>query len=193
MGYHWGRGRPSYSGREVISEVSSISIQELKALGCLQQGFSGYKYFTISRNGEQTGGFSIYVSIDNRYNSYIEFNYSVNGEPVKYRHDIEFFPCHYGNHRFYFICRDTGRRCTALYLVDGYFSSRFYHKMSYISSRYHRNYKDLVYRYQSMDAKAEALRRHGHPRKANELYWKARNIEDKSWNLVFKRLDIMAV
>ena len=126
-----------------------------------------------SRNGQKTGSLGISVKIDNEYNSYIEFDYLLNGKPVKYTHRIEFFPCHYGNIRYYFICRETGKRVTALYFVGGYYASRHYHRMAYQCSRDHKSHDNLLHRYWNLERKAEYQKEHGHPRKANKLFIKA--------------------
>ena len=113
------------------------------------------------------------VNIDNEYGSYIKFDYLLNDKPGSYKHAIELVPCNYGNVRHYFICRETGKRVTALYLVGGYFASRHYHKMTYQCSRDHRSINNLLHRYWNLERKAEYQEKHGHPRKAKELFIKA--------------------
>jgi len=178
-----------WSNREVIEDTVNITIQDLKTWGYLSPGYKS-GILTLSRNGQKTGGLGFSVRIENEYDSYIEFDYLLNGKPVKYTHRIEFFPCHYGNIRYYFICRETGKRVTALYLVGGYFASRHFHRMSYQCSRDHRSGFDLVHKWQNLERRAEWLKKNGHPRKAEKCYWKARYYEDKSWEVAAQRWGI---
>ena len=130
------------------------------------------------------------VNIDNEYGSYIKFDYLLNDKPGSYKHAIELVPCNYGNVRYYFKCRETGKRVTALYSVGGYYASRHYHRMTYQCSRDHRSVIDLVHKYQNLDYKSEWLKENGHPRKAEKYYRKARYYEDKSWAVEFQRWGI---
>lgn len=164
---------------EVIEDTGKITIQDLKAWGYLNPGWKS-GIITLSRNGEKTGSLRITVNIDDYY-SYIQFDYALNGKPLSYKHSLELFPCHYGNFRYYFICRETGRRVTALYSVGGYYASRHYHKMTYSCSRYHRGQWYYLDKYRNLDIKSEWLKKNGHTRKANKYYWQARYYEDLSW------------
>lgn len=166
-----------WSNRAVIEDTAKITIQDLKTWGYLRQGKRSGT-LTISRNGEKTGSLGISVNFNNVYDSYIEFDYTLDGKPVRYSHRIELFPCNYGRYRYYFICRNTGARVTALYLDNGYYASRHFHKMVYQCSRGHKNSFGIIDKWQNLDKRAERLKRNGHPRKAKKYYEKARFYQD---------------
>lgn len=168
----------TWSNRAVVEDSARITIQDLKTWGFWRPGQIRSGLLTLTSRGRETGTLNISVNIDNEFNSYIEFNYTRNGEPVKYRHRIEFFPCHYGKHRYYFICRNTGARVTALFLDNGYYASRHAHKMVYQCSRGHKNMFGLIDKWQNLDKRAEWLKRNGHPRKAKKYYEMARFYQD---------------
>ena len=177
-----------WSNREVIEDTAKITIQDLKTWGYLRPGYKSGT-LTLLRNGQENGSVGIAVKIDDD-NSFIEFDYSVNGKPVNYSHKIELFPCNYGYYRYYFICRETGKRVTALYMVNGYYASRHYHKMAYQCSRDHRSIFGIIHKWQNLDSKSEWLKKNGHPRKAKKYYWKARYFENKSWAVAAQRWGI---
>ena len=55
--------------------------------------------------------------------------------PFKQHIAIEAIDCHFGGHRFYFLCPLEGHRCELLYFVNGTFASREAHSLSYIGQR----------------------------------------------------------
>lgn len=55
--------------------------------------------------------------------------------PVQQRIAIEAIDCHFGGHRFYFLCPLEGHRCEVLYFVNGTFASRQAHSLSYTAQR----------------------------------------------------------
>ncbi len=175
MGRWYGR-----STAAVIEDTGKITIQDLKTWGYLRPGYKSGT-LTFSRNGQITGGLELSVNIDNEYGSYIKFDYLLNDKPGSYKHAIELVPCNYGNVRYYFKCRETGKRVTALYSVGGYYASRHYHRMTYQCSRYHRGQWYYSEKYRYLDRKSEWLKKNGHPRKANKYYWRARYYENLSW------------
>ena len=128
-----------------LEDVYWITIQKLKTWGFLNRGKRN-GILTLYRNGKKSGWLNISVNINSFKTSFIEFKYSVNEKPVKYSHKIDLLPCYFGNYRFYFICRDTNKRVTALYLVGGYFSSRHFHKLVYQCSREHRSFFYALFR-----------------------------------------------
>lgn len=182
----------TWSNRAVIEDSARITIQDLKTWGYLQPG-KRTGTLTLLRRNEKTGMLGIIVNIDKPYNSYIAFDYLLNGEKVYYVHGIEFFPCHYGNNRYYFTCRNTGARVTALYFDNGYYASRHAHKMVYECSRSHKNSFGLIHKWQNLDRKAEWLEKNGHPRKAKKYFWKARYFENQSWGFMNKKWGIMGL
>ena len=171
MGYWY------YQTASVIEDTWKITIQDLKAWGLLKPGERS-NTITFSRGWPgcepmEKITIRITVNIDNDWTPSIQFDYSLNGKPLSYSYLIEKVSCHYGNVRYYFICRETGKRVTALYFVGGYFASRHYHKMTYQCSRDHRSVNNLLHRYWNLERKAEYQEKHGHPRKAKELFIKA--------------------
>ncbi len=167
------------SGRDILENQSRIDFVCLKAWGYLTPGHRGGT-LNFSRGGRQTGSALFAVNIPEspaEENGFIRFTYSANGEPRDYSHKIELKPCHYGGHRFYFICKFCGRRVLALYLNDGYFACRHCLKLAYSCSNEKGSYGYFSTRANNYKSRAEILRRAGHPRRANWLLWKAEDLE----------------
>lgn len=165
-------GRDSWSNREVVEDIPRLTIQELKKWGYLKKGENS-GILTFYRNGKKSGSIRITVIIDSYSVGVIKFEYLLNSQPVKYSHYIDLIPCYYGNHRFYFVCRDTKKRVTALYMVGGYFSSRHFHKLVYQCSREHRSFFNLLHKSLNLKNKGEWMEKIGHPIKAKRFYRKA--------------------
>lgn len=163
----------SRSSRGVIEETLSFTIQDLQRWGFLSG--EGYRsgILTLSTNDEKTGSLRIGVRLEPDGDGDIEFDYLLEGEPVKYRHGLVRILLNYGGARYYFVCRDTGTRVTALYMVDGYFSSRHHHRLVYQSSREHRSQYEQLHRSRNLEKRAGELEKHGHPRLAERMRWKA--------------------
>ncbi|MGA2143153.1 MAG: hypothetical protein ABSG94_12140 [Brevinematales bacterium] len=171
MGRWYGRNTA-----EVIEDTLKITIQDLKLWGFLTPGeHSITRYF--SRYDQPIGHVKITVCINKDCFSFIRFECLIDNKSFSYAHDIEIVPCHYGNYRYYFVCRETGRRVTALYSVGFYYTSRHYHRMTYQCSRDHRRFNELIFRAESLKIRAEYQRKNGHPRKANKLEWEAFDLE----------------
>lgn len=168
--------------RAVIENSGKITFQDLKTWGFLTIGYkSGILTFSI--NGKEAGSLKIAVNINQESKSYIEFDYLLNNKPVKYSHTIELFPCNYGKYRYYFICRDTGKRVTALYMSRGYYSSRHFHKMVYECSREHRSWYELLDKSRNLKKKVEWYKQNGHPKKAKKYFYKVIFYESNFWKL----------
>lgn len=126
----------------LFDECKSISIADLKRLKyLLPESFLGG---TISwtRLGEKTGSIGIRVYTDTDF-PYVELDYKCNGEPIKYRINLESQTSNLGKGVvWYFTCPQTGKRCRKLHLVQGYFFHRtafrgcFYEKQ--LESKYWR-------------------------------------------------------
>jgi hypothetical protein len=173
-------GRYLYTYRRILEDVPRITFPDLKLWGYLTDKSERSGILTLSKNGKKTGSLNIAVKTDSESCSFIEFEYLLNGKPVKYRHAIELFPCHYGNHRFYFICRDTGQRVTSLYMMNGYFSSRHYHRLVYQCSRDHRSIFNLQNKEMNIRKKAEWFKVIGHPTIAKQYFRKAEYCDELS-------------
>lgn len=179
-------------GRDTVEETTRITIDDLMGWGYLQEGYRA-GLITLSGDGQKTGSLGIRVSLDYpgtlsegyfyingksfdyRYQKggFIEFEYRLDGEPVKYYHYLELFPCHFGGHRLFIRCRHCNRRVTALYLKGGYYACRHCHRLSYEASQEHRGYCETLSRAFRFEWRAEELRKRGHPRKASRLLMRA--------------------
>ena len=175
-------------GRDTVEETTRLTIDDLKGWGYLHEGFKT-GLLTLSRGGQKTGSLGIRVSldypgtlsegtfyisgraVDYRYQKggSIEFEYRLDGEPVKYRHYLELFPCHLGGHRLFIRCRHCNRRVRALYLKGGYYACRHCQRLTYEARQEHGGYLETLSRAFRFERRAEELRKRGHPRKANRL------------------------
>lgn len=174
-------GRFAYSNRGIIEETPVLSIDDLKSWGYLEIGYRTGEII-LSTNGNETARMRIIVNITEpvEWSSYIQFDYELNGEMVHDRHEIELFPCSYGN-RFYFGCGNCGKRITALYFCGGYCSCRHCLGLVYMVSRKHRDKFEKLDRSRYLRYKAEKLRKRRHPRKANRLLFKAYWLEQQAF------------
>lgn len=156
-------------GRGIIESTSCVTIETLKQWEYL--AVPGWKQgvLTLTMNGTETGTVAMGVRYDLENGCFIRFWYTLDGKPVDYQHAIEPVACTYGGYRFYFRCRYTGKRVTALYLHDGHFASRQYHGLVYQMCADHRGPYENLHRYKHLEAKAKKLLTHGHPRRANRV------------------------
>jgi len=169
-------GRYSYSYRNVIENTGKITIQDLITWGYITKDNFLSTTGNISLSNSFVGkicGINVTLNISNHAESYIRFNYTYKGYTFNYDHEIELFKCNFGKYRYYFICRDTEKRVTALYFNRGYYSSRHYHKLVYQCSRDHRNSMLYINKANSLYSKAEWYLKNHHPRKAKEIKHKA--------------------
>ena len=173
-------GRWTYSSRGVVESSAKIMIEDLKVWGLFKYGCKISGTLTILTNGQKSGSVGVTVDANPKEESHILFDYRRDGESVSYRHGIELFPCPYGSHRYFFVCRDCGRRVVALYLQEGYYTCRHCHRLVYQSSRDHRSLYQNLNRSQHLVARAKRLRERGHPRKANRVQWLAEDFDTMS-------------
>ena len=175
-------------GRDTVEETTRLTLDDLKSWGYLHEGQKA-GLITLTRNGEKTGSFNLRVSldypgtpsegtfyksgraVDYRYQKggFIEFDYRLDGEPVKYQHYLELFPCHLGGHRLFIRCRHCNRRVMALYNSGGYYACRHCQRLTYEARQRHRSPFEALGRAFRYSDRAEELRKRGHPRKANRL------------------------
>lgn len=171
-------GRYYGLGRDTIEETARLTIDDLRIWGCLHEGFSR-RFLTLKRGDEKTGSLGIEVHIKDPQ-SYIKFDYLLDKKSVSYEHEIELFPCYFGDHRFYFRCRHCRRRITALYLSGGYYACRHCQRLAYEVSQKHRSPFEKGYRAMTLKDRAERLKKLGHPRKANRVLWWAYLLEEEN-------------
>lgn len=108
----------------LFDECKTISLADLKKLGYLHPNavISGNLSWTC--RGENTGRIGIRVYTNTNL-PYIELDYKCNGEPIKYRINLERQTSNLGKGKvWYFICPQTGKRCRKLHLVQCYFFHR---------------------------------------------------------------------
>jgi len=109
----------------LFDNCKALTISDLKRLGYLNQNQIAGGGISWNQGGEKTGSISIQVNTLNPI-SYIEFDYQANGTPIKYRVNLTSKPSNLVDGYFYlFVCPITGKQCRKLYLVDGYFYSRW--------------------------------------------------------------------
>ena len=164
---HCGLKRPQ------IEDTHRLTIAELKHLGFLSCAGRCTGTLTLSVRNKPVGSVGFEVRYNLKGDSYIRFRHTFDGLPMDYRHTIDVVACNYGGHRFYFRCRNTGKRVTALYSLDGYYASRHYHELAYQLCNEHRNRHELLHRSQNLSLKAGKLRERGHPGKANRVVYEA--------------------
>ncbi|MCB9307344.1 MAG: hypothetical protein H6565_12175 [Lewinellaceae bacterium] len=112
------------TGAYILDELKTLSISDLKRLGYLKPGCRGGK-IRWTLQGETTGTVNIAVALWPTYGR-IEFSYTWNHEQY-YRYGllITSVPTNPGiGQRWYFIYIQTGKRCSKLYLANGYFQHR---------------------------------------------------------------------
>jgi hypothetical protein len=128
----------------LFDEVKTISISFLTKHSYLKPNQLKAGSVHWSRNGENIGSISIKVCTYYE-NSFIEFDYKCNQQPIKYRVQLVSALSNLGKGLvWYFICPRTGKRCRKLYLADTY----FYHRSAF---------KGCMYECQTQSKKLRAL------------------------------------
>lgn len=181
-------GRCQGLGRNTVEDTGGFSIADLKAWGFIHEGATARGSLTLSRNGEKTGSIGLEVRLDKSY-SYAEFDYRLDGKPVKYSHGLMTVRPHFGGRRYYFRCRNCLSCVTALYLRGGYYACRKCHGLVYESSQKHNCPYAGLTRALTLEKRAEKLRERGHPRKANRLLERAGQLSMMGWADMMSRGD----
>jgi hypothetical protein len=76
------------------------------------------------QNGQETSKLRFTVS-NNDFDTFIEFDYTYNGTPIKYKVHLTNILSNLGKGKiWYFICPQTDKLCRKLYLNGGYFVHR---------------------------------------------------------------------
>jgi hypothetical protein len=116
----------------LFDEVKTVSISFLTKHSYLKPNQLKAGSVHWSRNGENIGSISIEV-YTHYENSFIEFDYKYNQQPIKYRVQLVSALSNLGKGLvWYFICPRTGKRCRKLYLADTY----FYHRSAFSGCMY---------------------------------------------------------
>lgn len=128
---------------KTVDDCLTVSITKLKEWDYLK---SGTKSGTISwsRNGETHSKINILVRFS-EFEKYIEFNYSVNGEPKNYKAKIIAIPSNLGKgNLYYFKCPVTHKLCRKLYLDSGMFLHRTAFNMIYDKQKESKKWRGLT-------------------------------------------------
>lgn len=183
-------GRDSYSYRRIIEDVAGVRIQDLKNYGLLNKGAlnANWKYKINQGVFRAPIEVSVYIQLLNTEHesaaNYIHFDYEYKGNKISLRHPIEIQPVNLGGYRYFFKCdcikggHYCGRRVKALYFAGNVWGCRHCLELVYNNCRHHRNEGiRLRNNADTLHHRADILRRHGHPRKANILDLKALQYE----------------
>lgn len=107
-----------------VEDCLYLSIKKLKEWDYLTN--NGTKSGTISwsRNGTPHSKIGIVIT-KNDFETFMILDYSVNGEPKKYKVEIISKPSNLGKGEvLFFVCPNTGKLCRKLLLRNGYFLHR---------------------------------------------------------------------
>lgn len=127
----------------LFDEVKTISISFLTKHSYLKPNQLKAGSVHWSRNGENIGSISIKVCTYYE-NSFIEFDYKCNQQPVKYTVQLVSALSNLGKgFVWFFICTRTGKRCRKLYLADTY----FYHRSAFRGCMYEKQTQSKKSRY----------------------------------------------
>lgn len=129
----------------LYNDCKTVSISFLRQHGYLKNDQWRSGNITWSRgegvNKLTTGSISIRTHIEAE-NSYLELDYKVNGQPIKYKVSLITKTSNISKGIVWFFrCPNTGKLCRKLYLVDKYFLHRtaikgaMYEKQTYSASK----------------------------------------------------------
>ncbi len=140
-------GRWSYSCRSTVEECKSISTKFLNKHHYFDGGIRNGG-MSWSRGGQPTGSIGFKISTIGGDGDYIRFQYTQTDRntnektELNYKAQLVSTPCHFGSHRWWFICplvangRVCNRRVGVLYLANGkYFGCRHCHHLTYESCK----------------------------------------------------------
>jgi hypothetical protein len=106
-----------------IESCNTVSITKLKEWGYLKNGTSS-GVISWSSSGEIHSRIGIKLNIS-EYNKIITFEYTQNGESIKYDVRLVSIPSNLGKGEIlYFVCPNTGKHCRKLYCNGKYFLHR---------------------------------------------------------------------
>lgn len=107
-----------------VEDCLYLSLKKLKGWGYLTHNGIKTGNVSWSRNGTPHSNIGISVT-KNDFETFIILNYSVNGEPKKYKVEIISKPSNLGKGEvLYFVCPQTKKHCRKLFLHSGYFLHR---------------------------------------------------------------------
>lgn len=124
-GINSGRRRSVHRG--AVEQFPVIDLRVLKRAGLLKPGECTYDTLCWRNQDLEMLEVRIFVDLIDAGDGSIR----IAGDVPSQRAAIECVPCPYGGYRCYFLCPLTGTRCEQLFLVDGIFSSRQGHKLTF--------------------------------------------------------------
>jgi hypothetical protein len=129
------------SGRRPTTKVGTVEgtpfldIRSLRRLGLIRPGECTCDTLRWSNGAGIVAEARVSVDLSDIGSAGIRIAATTPATPFKQCVAIEAIGCHFGGHRFYFLCPLEGHRCEVLYSVNGTFASREAHSLSYIAQR----------------------------------------------------------
>ena len=147
---------------------------------------AGSLTWTRAATGEKVASIGFDACLLDPDAAWVRLHYSANGRAEDYRVWLSRCPCHYGGHRWWWICPRSGRRVAKLYLPPGatVFAARQAYRLAYRSQRVNalershrrqdRLYRELGADYQHFEQppprRPKGMHRRTHERLTAELY-----------------------
>jgi hypothetical protein len=129
--------------------TTQLSISYLQSAGLLRPDAKATGPVSWSRGGEPSGSITVEANLPERY---IELRYICRDIPINYRVRLESVKKHFGGHEWYFVCPFAEKRCKKLYLIEGYFRSRYAcPEAMYSSQTYSKSVRTMLAEYFAMD------------------------------------------
>jgi hypothetical protein len=129
------------SGRRPTTNVGTVEatpfldIRSLRRLGLIHPGECTCDTLRWSNGAGIVAEARVSVDLSDVGSATIRIAAVIVATPLKQCIAIEAIDCHFGGHRFYFLCPLEGHRCEVLYFVNGTFASRKAHRLSYTVQR----------------------------------------------------------
>lgn len=143
------------SRRGLIEESCRITTGQLRDWGYLREGQAKGTVTFTGRNW--TVSIEIESVIDSSRSAFFFlYSYEANGNRVAEWFRLEKVALKYGD-RFFFRCRQTGKKVSALYFVNGRFGSRYAHDLAYRACGEHRLWLENQRRFERYSAKWKHL------------------------------------
>lgn len=143
--------------RGFIEDMPRLTIADLRDSGFLQEG-PRKGVITLTR-----GSWATEVEVEvcfypSQSFFLVIFTYRSNGKKTFdwFRIERMSLPC---TARYYFVCRDTHKKVSALYFSEGHFASRFAHGLVYHVCCEHRRWDENLRRFYKYNAKVKGIDR----------------------------------
>lgn len=118
----------------IYDDCKTITISNLKTWKYLNPNTQTSGNIVWSKNGERKGNVLITVCM-NPEDTYVEFDYTCNGEVIKYQIRLVQVPSNLGKgYLWFFLCPKTRKLCRKLFLVNTY----FYHRTAFKGGFYNK-------------------------------------------------------